>query len=204
MGPRARKHTAANDRTRAAELVSRAESAIAAVLAPDEWADAQTARHITTTDNFEAAFLQYLRAMELAPDEPAYHWNLSYLLNRLGQHDLATTFLMRAIQVAQEVGDDEWADADAHLALADTAIRSGRDTIALLAIRRAVELRHDEETMTAAAQLLRPVLEREFEHDADSKWIEDLVWSPHRGAAAKAEWLITWLAEAPTRKVASD
>jgi tetratricopeptide (TPR) repeat protein len=186
----------------AAELVSGAERAIGELLAPDEWTDEPTARRIAATENFERALTQYVRAMALAPDEPAYPWNLSYLLNRLGQHDLATTFLLRAIKIATEHGDDDWADADAHLALADSALRAGQDTIALLAIRRAVELRRDEDTVEDARRLLVPLLEREFEREADSEWIAGLVWSPMPGAAVRDdERLLTWLADALTRKV---
>lgn len=57
--------------------------------------------------------------------------------------DLAIAYMRRAIRVAEQTGDNEWAGADAHLALADIALRAGDSDIAAMAIETARRLDPD-------------------------------------------------------------
>ena len=98
----------------------------------------------------------YCEAMRLDPLEPAYPWNLSSKLYRLGLPELALAFSQRAIRVSQETGDDEWADAGAHLAMADIAAFAGQYDVALAALARAKELDPDSELVESSVQDLFP------------------------------------------------
>lgn len=128
------------DRRLAAELVESADALVNEVLAPGRWPQARTVDRFLKDDRLERVLSLYARAMRLDPGEPAYPWNLSSTLNRLGLNDLALGFMTRALHVAEEVGDEEWSDADAHLALAEIALDAGETDIALMAIARARQL----------------------------------------------------------------
>jgi uncharacterized protein GlcG (DUF336 family) len=96
--------------------------------------------------------------------------NLASSLDRLGLPDLALAYMRRAIRVAEEVGDDEWAGAAAHLALADIAIRSGDLDIAGLAIDQARRLdatASTERYQRMVRQHLRPAPPQD-QNDGDS------------------------------------
>jgi tetratricopeptide (TPR) repeat protein len=123
----------------AAKLAERAEEILGRYLAPASWPTARVARKFRESGDLEAVLSLYAQAMADDPREPAYPWNLASSLDRLQLSDLALIFLRRAIRVAEETDDHNWAGADAHLAWADVAIRAGEPEMAELAIEKARE-----------------------------------------------------------------
>lgn len=124
----------------AARLAEQAEGILDDHLEPGEWPTARAARRFVASGDLERVLSLYMRAMDGDPREPAYPWNLASSLDRLRLPDLALLFIRRAIRVAREAGDREWAGADAHLALADIAIRAGDSREAEIAIERALHI----------------------------------------------------------------
>ncbi len=125
---------------RASQLVDEAETIVGRHLATGRWPSATVARKFRESDDLQTVLTLYTRAMEDDPDEPAHPWNLASSLDRLRLPDLALVYVRRAIRVAQEVGDREWAGAGAHLACADIALRAGEPEVAEWAIERAREI----------------------------------------------------------------
>jgi tetratricopeptide (TPR) repeat protein len=145
------------------QLADQAEEIFARYLDPGSWPTAQVARVFRRSGDLERVLSLYSQAMESDPREPAYPWNLASSLDRLQLSDLALIFLRRAIRVAEDTGDSDWAGADAHLAWADIAIRAGEPEMAEIAIEKARkidpgapveryvrQLRHDRATTKAA------------------------------------------------------
>jgi tetratricopeptide (TPR) repeat protein len=124
----------------AVRLANEAERILGRHLKPGRWPSARVAESFREQGDLALVLSLYTRAMESDPAEPAYPWNLASSLDRLGVSDLAIAYMRRAIRVADEAGDREWAGADAHLALADIAIRAGDLDIAELAIDQARRL----------------------------------------------------------------
>jgi len=122
------------------DLVGEAEAVLGRHLGPAQWASARTARRFRESGDLQLVLSLYTRAMEDEPDEPAYPWNLASSLDRLRLPDLALVFVRRAIRVAEETGDHDWAGADVHLAWADIALRAGEPEVAERAIERAREV----------------------------------------------------------------
>jgi tetratricopeptide (TPR) repeat protein len=124
----------------APELVDRAEEILERYVKPGRWPRPRVAKAFRDAGHLEQVLGLYARAIEDEPDEPAYPWNLASSLDRLGLSDLALAYMRRAIRVAEETGDDEWAGADAYLALADIAVRSRDFDSARVAIEHAKRL----------------------------------------------------------------
>ena len=124
----------------AGELVDQAEEVLGRYLGPAQWAAVRAARQFRETGDLQLVLSLYARAMEDDPGEPAHPWNLASSLDRLRLPDLALIFVRRAIRVAEETGDHEWAGADAHLAWADIALRADEPEMAEQAIARAREI----------------------------------------------------------------
>lgn len=124
----------------AAGLVDEAEAILGGYLHQGRWPAARTARRFLDSGDLERVLSLYTRAMEDDPREPAYPWNLASSLDRLRLSDLALIFIRRAIRVAEETGDREWAGADVHLACADIARHAGDTEMAELALDRAREI----------------------------------------------------------------
>jgi tetratricopeptide (TPR) repeat protein len=124
----------------AALLADEAEGILGGYLHPGRWPAARTAQRFLDSGDLERVLSLYTRAMENDPREPAYPWNLASSLDRLRLPDLALIFIRRAIRVAEETDDREWAGADAHLACADIARHAGDSEIAELALHRAREI----------------------------------------------------------------
>lgn len=124
----------------AARLADEAEEILGGYVRPGRWPAARTARRFLDSGDLERVLSLYARAMEDDPREPAYPWNLASSLDRLRLSDLALIFIRRAIRVAEETGDREWAGADVHLACADIAQHAGDSEMAELAIHRAREI----------------------------------------------------------------
>jgi len=125
---------------RASKLVDQAETVLGRYLAAGRWPSATVARKFRESDDLQTVLTLYTRAMEDDPHEPAYPWNLASSLDRLRLPDLALVYMRRAIRVAQELGDLDWASAGAHLACADIALRAGEPEAAEWAIERAREV----------------------------------------------------------------
>jgi tetratricopeptide (TPR) repeat protein len=121
----------------AARLATQAEEILGGYLEPGAWPASRAARRFLAGGDLERVLSLYMQAMESDPLEPAYPWNLASSLDRLRLPDLALVFIRRAIRVAREAGDLEWAGVDAHLALADIAMRAGESEAARMAIERA-------------------------------------------------------------------
>jgi tetratricopeptide (TPR) repeat protein len=124
----------------AARLAEQAEEILGDYLEPGKWPTARVAGRFLADGDLERVLGFYMQAMDGDPLEPAYPWNLASALDRLRLPDLAVLFIRRAIRVARETGDREWAGADAHLALADIAIRAGDVRQAELAIEQALQI----------------------------------------------------------------
>ncbi len=118
-------------------LAERAEEILGGHLKPGLWPTARAARRFLASGDLERVLSLYTQAMESDPLEPAYPWNLASSLDRLRLSDLALIYIRRAIRVAEETGDDQWAGADAHLAWADVAIHARELETAEIAIERA-------------------------------------------------------------------
>lgn len=124
----------------ASQLADQAEEILGKYLHSGRWPAARTARRFLEGDDLERVLSLYTRAMEDDPREPAYPWNLASSLDRLRLPDLALIFIRRAIRVAEETGDREWAGADVHLACADIARHAGDSEMADLAMHRAKKI----------------------------------------------------------------
>jgi tetratricopeptide (TPR) repeat protein len=123
----------------AGKLVDDADAIVDEVLSPGRWPQEKTVDRFLKGDRLERVLSLYERAIRLDPAEPAYPWNLASTLDRLGLSNLALGHMARAIQVAEETRDDEWARADAHLALAEIALRAGETDLALTALASALD-----------------------------------------------------------------
>jgi hypothetical protein len=86
--------------------------------------------------------------------------------------------MARAIQVAEETGDGEWAGADAHIALAEIALRAGETDLALTALASALDFEPEDPGVGGAASSL---LERISEATGTPR--------PHLALAARLERL---------------
>jgi tetratricopeptide (TPR) repeat protein len=128
---------------RSEDYVNAAEVILGRYLKPGQWATEATASRFLRRRELERVLTLYEDAMATDPREPAYPWNLASGLDRLGLHDLALAYVQRALRVATEAGDEEWADAHAHLAWADIALNAGQRELALIAIERARSLDPD-------------------------------------------------------------
>lgn len=148
------------DGKRAAELVREADRLIADVIKPGRWPQRRTVERFLEADRLERVLALYSEAIRLEPAEPAYPWNLASALNRLGLNELALAFIERAIRVAHESGDDEWAGAGAHLAWADMATSAGHYDTALLALAKAKSLAGGSASALPAIRALRDEVER--------------------------------------------
>ena len=147
-------------RGEAGKLVDDADALVDEVLSPGRWPQQKTVDRFLKGDRLERVLSLYERAMRLDPGEPAYPWNLASTLDRLGLSDLALGYMARAIQVAEETGDDEWAGADAHLALAEIALRAGETDLALTALASALDSEpEDPRVRRAASSLLEGISE---------------------------------------------
>jgi tetratricopeptide (TPR) repeat protein len=144
----------------AGKLVDDADVLVAEVLSPGRWPQQKTVDGFLKGDRLERVLSLYERAMRLDPGEPAYPWNLASTLDRLGLSALALGYMARAIQVAEETGDDEWAGADAHVALAEIALRAGETDRALTALASALDSEpEDPGVRRAASSLLEGISE---------------------------------------------
>ncbi len=141
-------------REHAGALIAEADALIVEILKPGQWPQARTVKRFLADDRLERVLALYVRAMRLDPAEPAYPWNLGSTLNRLGINDLALGFVARAIHLAEEADDPEWAGADALLALAEVAVDAAEPDIALTAIARAQDLDERDEHVKAGAERL--------------------------------------------------
>jgi tetratricopeptide (TPR) repeat protein len=119
------------------DLVGEADGLLADVLAPGDWPEADAVEAFLGAGALDRVLSLYGQAMRLAPEEPAYPWNLASALNRLGINDLALGFMIRAINLAAADGDEEWSGLDAQLALAEVAIDAGDYDLALTALAHA-------------------------------------------------------------------
>lgn len=128
------------ERAEAVAAVEAAEKLLFTYLKPGKWPSKEAQTRFLQSEHLQQILALYERAMHGDPREPAYPWNLSASLDRLGLHDLALVYIQRAIRIATNVGDEEWADAHAHLALADVALNAGEPDLARLAIDRARSL----------------------------------------------------------------
>lgn len=118
-------------------LVQAADRVLAEYLPPGRWPTGRTVERFKSDHRLEYVLATYAEAMDIAPDEPAYPWNLASALDRLGLPELALVYMARAIRVAAEVGDEDWSGAHAHLAWADIAIRAREPELATVAIQKA-------------------------------------------------------------------
>jgi hypothetical protein len=92
---------------------------------------------------------------DLSPPNRRTPWNLASTLDSLGLSPLALGYMARAIQAAEETGDDKWAGADAHLALAEIALRAGEPDLAVTALASAlVSAPEDHSVQEPASSLL--------------------------------------------------
>ncbi len=137
-------------------LVNEADELLGEYLDAGRWPQAKTVERFLGNGGLERLLSFYGQAMALDPDEPAYPWNLSSALRRLGQLELAAAYLKRAIRVGEEQGESDYSGADAYLALAEIALDMGDADEALVAIARAREpARARPDTDAYAERLLR-------------------------------------------------
>lgn len=104
-------------------LVDEAEEILGRYLKPGQWPTAKSIDTFRQHGDLEPVLALYEQAMDRDPTEAAYPWNLASSLDRLGVSDLAIAYMRRAIRVANETGEADWANADAYLALADDNAR---------------------------------------------------------------------------------
>lgn len=146
-------HEGVDSRASALALADEGERVLAQYLRPASLPREATRRRFLESGDFERVLVLYTQAMEMDPAEPAYPWNLSSSLRRLGQPDLALSFIEQAIRLAEEVGDSEWADASACLAWADTALAARQFDVALVALARARRKSQDDEVIAEVSRL---------------------------------------------------
>jgi Tetratricopeptide repeat len=84
--------------------------------------------------------------------------------------------MARAIQVAEETADEEWAGADAHLALAEIALRAGETDLALTALASALDSEPEDPRVRRAASSL-------LEGSARRSECLDRTWRSRRGSS---------------------
>lgn len=144
----------------ATQLVDQAEQLIAEVLNPGEWPEDETVLRFMSEGRLERTLALYLQAIRLDPLEPAYPWNLASTLSRLGLNDFAFALIAQAIHVGEQTGQEDWAGAGEHLALAETALDAGQEDIAVVAIARAAEIDPADDVQTQARRLLAEIRER--------------------------------------------
>lgn len=77
------------ERRKAAALVDEADQLVSDVLSPGRWPQARTVRRFLGEGRLERLLSLYSEAIWLDPWEPAYPWNLSSVLRRLCQKELA-------------------------------------------------------------------------------------------------------------------
>lgn len=146
----------AKSRQAADALVDEADQLVGEFLESGRWPQAKTVQRFLADGRLERLLSLYGHAMTLDPTEPAYPWNLSSILRRLGQLELAHAFLTRAIHTSHDQGEPEYSGPDAYLALAEIAMDMGDRDQALLAIARAREPgRTRPDTEDYAQRLLR-------------------------------------------------
>lgn len=153
------------------QLADRAEEIFARYLKPGSWPTAHVVRQFHESGDLERVLSLYSQAMANDPLEPAYPWNLASSLDRLQLSDLALIFLRRAIRVAEDIGDSDWAGADAHLAWADIAMRAGEPEMAEVAIEKARKIDPNAAVERYVRQLRHA---RPTTRDADSPQNTDL------------------------------
>ena len=145
-------------RRKAAALVDEADGLVGEALSPGRWPQAKTVDRFLEDGGLERLLALYSRAMWLDASEPAYPWNLSSVLRRLRQNDLALAFLARAINTGERVNEEDYSGADAYLALAETAIDAEETDLAFVALARAQNLGEGREDVARyARQLLAEV-----------------------------------------------
>lgn len=145
---------------RAAELVREADEVLLEFAKPGRWPQARTVQRFKEAERLETVLARYSTAMKLDPTEPACPWNLASSLHRLGYSEIALSFIERAISLAREAGEDEWADAGAHLAWADMAVTAGHYDAALLALARANALAPDSPSVRSTIRSPRREIPR--------------------------------------------
>lgn len=141
-------------RQKAAGLIDDADRLVAEALSPGRWPQAKTVGRFLEDGKLERLLSLYSQAMWLDGTEPAYPWNLSSTLRRLGQYELASAFLTRAIHTASQADDDDFSGADSYLALAEIAVDSSESDAAMLAIARALELGGGRDDIKQSARRL--------------------------------------------------
>jgi tetratricopeptide (TPR) repeat protein len=152
---RATEPTARNRRA-AGALVDEADQLVGEFLEPGRWPQAKTVARFLADGRLERLLSLYGQAMALDPTEPAYPWNLSSVLRRLGQLELAQAFMTRAIHAGEDQDEPEYCGADAYLALAEITMDMGDSDQAFVAIARAREPgRARPDTEDYAQRLLR-------------------------------------------------
>ena len=139
---------------KAGELVDQADRLVGEVLTPGRWPQAKTVDRFLEEGRLERLLSLYGQAMWLDPSEPAYPWNLSSALRRLGQNDLAVGFLTRAINIGERLGEDDFSGPDAYLALAEMAIDADEPNVGLVAVAHAYDLGRGREDVDAYAKRL--------------------------------------------------
>lgn len=144
----------------AEELVLEADALLGDVVGPGTHPRASTISRFEAGGGLERVLSLYLRAMRLDPAEPSYPWNLASSMSRVGQHHLALAFIEKAITVAHATGDEEWADAYAHMAWADVAIRAEQWEVALIALAGAWRLARDDQSRRDIDRLKAKIAER--------------------------------------------
>lgn len=145
----------AADRRAAADLVGEADQLVAEFLEAGRWPQAKTVTRFLSEGRLERLLALYGQAMAMDRSEAAYPWNLSSVMRRVGQRELAQAFLTRAIHTGKEQDDPEYCGADAYLALAEIAMDMGDSDHVLVAIARAREpTRARPDTESYAERLL--------------------------------------------------
>jgi tetratricopeptide (TPR) repeat protein len=141
-------------RDQAAQLAAEGERLIGELLKPGRWPQSRTIAKFLESDRLPKVLMLYQAAMRLDPEEVAYPWNLASSLSRLGLNSLALAYVEEAIRLASETDEAEWADAQAHVAWADIAIRARQFDVALVALARARRLGRRQEQVDEQVQRL--------------------------------------------------
>lgn len=164
----------------AASCAEQADEILGGYLRPGGWSTTGTAQRFVASGDLDRVLSLYLRAMEHDPTDAAHPWNLASSLDRLQLSDLALPFIRRAIRVADDTGDREWAGADAYLALADIAINAGQYGIAQAAIGQA----HNIDPAAPAERYRRRLRDRSRETPASGRHPRFGQRSASKGTAA--------------------
>ncbi len=166
VGPELGAETDAGATPQALAFVNEADALIRKRLPERGWSQRKTVDRFLADDRLERVLARYSRALRLDPTEPAYPWNLAGMLKRLGLHDLALSYIERAIRVAQDIGDHEWADAGAHLAWAEAALCAGQQEVAVVALARVANLARRASPAASSVRLLLAKVSRSGASDA--------------------------------------